>query len=197
MKTYLDNLRPFEKRVVVGGMALFFLVFNFVFVWPHFSDLGGVNWRMEQAQIKLKRYQNEIVDMDKYKRMVAQLEGEGLAVPPEEQTHNFAISVQTQAAQSRVAIVGTSRPSSSTNQFFIEQSESIQVQGGEPQLVDFLYNLGSGNSLIRVRDLSLGPDPPHHELVGNVKLVASYQKKVSAKPAAPAAQAAARPQSSK
>jgi len=49
--------------------------------------------------------------------------------------------------------------------------------------VDFLYNLGSGNSLIRVRDLSLRPDPPRQQLSGNVKLVASYQKNPSKKPA--------------
>ena len=42
--------------------------------------------------------------------------------------------------------------------------------------MDFLYNLGSGNSLIRVRDLALHPNPPRQALSGNVKLVASYQK---------------------
>jgi hypothetical protein len=187
MKTYLDNLRPFEKRVVVGGLALFFIVFNFVFVWPHFSDLKAVNWRMEQAQNKLTTYQKEVADTGKYTVLVKKLEGEGLTVPPEDQIHNFRDNVQMQAAQSHVGIVGSSRVTSSTTQFFIEQSESIQIQAGEPQLVEFLYNLGAGNSLIRVRDLSLGPDPPHHELVGSVKLVASYQKKAAGKPATPSA----------
>ena len=43
--------------------------------------------------------------------------------------------------------------------------------------LDFLYNLGSGNSLIRVRDLQLSPDAPaRQQLGGTVKLVASYQK---------------------
>jgi hypothetical protein len=71
-----------------------------------------------------------------------------------------------------------------TNQFFIEKSQNFSVQGGEKQLVDFLYNLGSGESLIRVRDLGIRPEPAHHELVGTVKLVASYQKKALSRPGA-------------
>ena len=38
MKTYLDNLRPLEKRVVVGVAVMAFVVFNLWFVVPHFSD---------------------------------------------------------------------------------------------------------------------------------------------------------------
>ena len=68
----------------------------------------------------------------------------------------------------------------------MELTQPISVQSGEAQLVDFLYNLGSGNSLIRVRDLTLRPDPPRQQLSGTVKLVASYQKNPPKK-AAPAA----------
>ena len=56
--------------------------------------------------------------------------------------------------------------------------------------MDFLYSLGSGNSLIRVRDLALKPNAPRQALSGNVKLVASYQKNPPKK-AAPAANPAA------
>ena len=55
--------------------------------------------------------------------------------------------------------------------------------------MDFLYSLGSGNSLIRVSDLTLRPDPPRQQLSGTVKLVASYQKNPSKK-GAPAASSA-------
>jgi len=77
--------------------------------------------------------------------------------------------------------VDKGRISSGTNQFFLEQSQNISVQSGEQQLVDFLYNLGSGNSLIRVRDLTLRPDPPRQNLSATVKLVASFQKKTAGK----------------
>jgi len=50
----------------------------------------------------------------------------------------------------------------------------------EPQLVDFLYKLGNGSSLIRVRDLSLQPDPPRQKLAADIQLVASYQKNPTA-----------------
>ena len=60
MNAYWNNLRPFEKRVVVGFGVLFFIVLNFLFVIPHFSDLAAVNDRMATAQLKLVRYQNEI-----------------------------------------------------------------------------------------------------------------------------------------
>ena len=67
-------------------------------------------------------------------------------------------------------------------------------QSGEKPLVDFLYNLGSGNSLIRVRGLSLRPDPPRQLLAANITLIASYQKKpVARRAASPATAAAAAP----
>ena len=42
MTSYLDrlNLRPFEKRLVVGVGAVLFVVLNAWFVVPHFSDLS-------------------------------------------------------------------------------------------------------------------------------------------------------------
>ena len=45
--------------------------------------------------------------------------------------------------------------------------------------MDFLYKLGSGASMIRVRDLELQPDSPHYHLSANIRLVASYQKNPS------------------
>ena len=58
---------------------------------------------------------------------------------------------------------------------------NINVQATDEQLVDFLYKLGSGASMIRVRDLELQPDAPHQHLTANIRLVASYQKNTSAK----------------
>jgi hypothetical protein len=67
--------------------------------------------------------------------------------------------------------------------FFIEQVQNISVVATDQQLVDFLYKLGSGASMIRVRDLELQPDGPRQHLNANIRLVASYQKN----PAAPCA----------
>jgi hypothetical protein len=60
--------------------------------------------------------------------------------------------------------------------FFVEQVQNISVLANDEQLVDFLYKLGSGASMIRVRDLELQPDNPKMHLNANIQLVASYQK---------------------
>lgn len=191
MSAYWQNLKSFERRLVVGVGVLFFVVLNALFVWPHFSDLTTVKTRMAEAQKKLTLYEDGIAQQPKFQRLVHELESEGLAVPPEEQAFQFNNAINAQAGQSGVRIMSNGRLTTSTNQFFIEKSQSISIQSGEPQLVDFLYNLGSSNSLIRVRDLDVRPEPNHHELVANVKLVASYQKKAPARsnPSAPAAKA--------
>jgi len=76
-----------------------------------------------------------------------------------------------------VQLQNTSRQITRTNDvFFIEQIQNINVLATDDQLVDFLYQLGSGASMIRVRDLELQPDQPRQHLNGNIKLVASYQK---------------------
>lgn len=183
MKTYLDNLRPFERRVVVVVGAMLFVVLNLWFVIPHFSDWSAAQARMAEAREKLARYENEIAQTNTYARQVRALEGEGLSVPPEEQALHFGNAIQSQAGASRVQIGSTTKISERTNQFFLERSQTLTVQAREAELVDFLYNLGAGNSLIRVRDLSLRPDPPRQALQANIKLVASYQKKPAKAPA--------------
>jgi Tfp pilus assembly protein PilO len=122
----------------------------------------------------------------KYEAGINRFRQEGLEVPPEDQQNQFARAIQDQQVRSGVGIQQFGRVSTQTNQFFLELTQPISVQSGEAQLVDFLYNLGSGNSLIRVRDLTLRPDAPRQQLSGTVKLVASYQKNPPKK-AAPAA----------
>lgn len=189
---YWDNLRPFEKRVVVGVAALFFVVLNFLFVFPYFKEWNQLDDRKFQANRKLRMYQEELSNTNKYWRKVIEMEKEGADVPPEEQVRHFANTIDAQAGKSGVNMIQGGRTTTTTNQFFIEQSRSIGVQSPEEPLVDFLYNLGSSNSLIRVRDLNLRPDPPRQQIFANVTLIASYQKKAAAKPAAPAGTAPAR-----
>lgn len=184
MNGYWNNLRPFEKRVVVGFGALFFIVLNFLFVIPHFSDLASVRERMAQSQRKLARFQGEIAQTNLYLKSLRQFEAENSDVPAEDQSLQFANTVNAQAGQSGVHIVSNSHINTQTNQFFLEKSQSLSVQSGEEELVNFLYNLGAGNSQIRVRDLSVRPDPPHQQLLAQVKLVASYKKRATARPGA-------------
>jgi type II secretory pathway component PulM len=183
MNGYWNNLRPMEKRLVVGVGTMVIILLNLWFVVPHFSDLSKVKERKAKAQRTLEMFQKEIDQKPKYLRGVAELQGEGQNVPPEDQVIHFLGTIQSQAAQSGVQILNTVKPRTETNQFFIEQIQDITVQSKEPQLVDFLYKLGEGNSLIRVRSLALHADPSHTLLQAGIKLVASYQKKPTAKSA--------------
>jgi len=193
MTSYLDrlNLRPFEKRLVVGVGAVLFLVLNAWFVVPHFSDLSQARDRRTEALKKLERWQAEIDQMSKYQAGINKFIKEGQEVPAEDQVNQFARAIQEQQARSGVGIPTFGRTTTQTNQFFLELTQPVSVQSGEAQLVDFLYSLGSGNSLIRVRDLALRPDPPRQQLSGTVKLVASYQKSPPKKAAAAASPASA------
>lgn len=193
MKESFARLSSFERRFVMGVALIVFVLLNAIFVWPKFSEWNRLQFRLTKARDKLARYQDEIAKMPTYQKLVRELESEGLSVPPEDQTVNLMLTVQSQAAQSGVTIVANRPQPARTNEFFLEQAQSLTVTAGEGELVDFLYHLGAGTSLTRVRDLSLMRDPSGHQLRADIKLVASYQKKppVRAAPAAPAAAATA------
>ena len=178
MTSYLDrlNLRPFEKRLVVAVGAVLFVVLNAWFVVPHFSDLGQAKKRRADALELMKRWQVESDQKTKYEAGINKFIREGHEVQAEDQVNQFARAIQEQQARSGVGIGNFGRTTTKTNQFFLELTQPVSVQSGEAQLVDFLYSLGSGNSLIRVSELTLRPDPPRQQLSGQVKLVASFQK---------------------
>jgi len=183
MNKYFAQLRPLERRLAVAVVVVLFLVLNFLFVWPHVSDWSDLQQRRYSAENKLNLYQTAISKSVAYKKLVADLEQTGESVAPEDESINFTRAIQNQSGLSGVAILNNSRQITVTNdQFFVEQRMNINVQATDEQLVDFLYKLGSGVSMIRVIDLELQPDPPHQHLTANIRLVASYQKNPPAKP---------------
>ena len=187
MKKYFAHLRPLERRLAVGVLVILIIVLNWVFIWPHFADWGNLRGRLDSARRKLELYQTAVVQMTNYQAQVKSLEGQGEFVALEDQAINFMRTIQAQAEASGVGRANYSRSIMHTNDaFFIEQVQNINVVATDQQLVDFLYKLGSGASMIRVRDLELQPDGPRQHLNANIQLVASYQKK----PAAPAGAAA-------
>ena len=199
MSGYISRLNPAERRlVVVVGLVLFFIV-NLVWVWPHFSDWGNLSRERDSALQKFANYQATIDQARRLEPEMRKLRVEGGDVPPDDQSLDFLRTVQTQAAQCGVGFLRNSSPRTGGNQFFVDQSQTISVQGGEKQMVDFLYNLGVGRSMIRVRSLSVRPDPAHQQLNADITLVASYQRKKIPLPAekpavaAPAAAAPVRP----
>jgi len=176
MKKYFAQLRPLERRLAVGVLVILILVLNYVFIWPHFSDWGNLQNRLAAARRDLARDRAVLVDTPNIEKQLKNLESQGEFVSPEDQGNNFMRLIQSQSQQSGVSVGSTSRQLTHTNEFFIEQVQNIIVTATDEQLVDFLYKLGSGSSMIRVRDLELQPDGPHTHLNASLRLVASYQK---------------------
>jgi hypothetical protein len=195
MSSFLDqlNLRPQEKRIAMAVMVGVVLLLSALFVWPKLGEWQKSQEALAKSHKTLAAYQTEIAKIPAYESRLRDLEGQGSAVLPEEQALQLTRTVQTQAQKEHVPITstraGTPTPASSsnTNSFFDEQTVLIGVNTREKELVGFLYSLGSGSSMIRVRDMDLRPDPPRYRLNGSITLVASYQKKpkVVPRPAAP------------
>jgi hypothetical protein len=193
MMGYLDrlNLRPAERRLVVLVAVVLFGVANLIFVWPYFGAWNLANLRLDKAEAKLASFQKEIAQTNTYNSRLAEFEKENPEVPLEDQALQFQRVIQTQSAQSGVNVNNFGRTATRTNDpFFLEQAQTISVATREKELVDFLYQLGAGTSLIRVRELSLRPDQQHYTLQGNITLVSSYQKKAPVKGASSAKSAA-------
>jgi hypothetical protein len=182
MKKYFEHLRPMERRLVIGMAVVLFLVVNAWQVWPHFSDWGNLSRRYDSARAKLGLYQTAVAQIPKLQAQVDTFESAGDVVAPEDQSIDLMRTLQEEASACGVGIQNYSRQTTRTNSaFFVEQLQNITVIATDEQLVNFLYRLGSGASMIRVLDLELQPDTPHYHLSGNIQLVASYQK--SARPA--------------
>jgi Tfp pilus assembly protein PilO len=177
MNKYFSQLRPLERRLVVAAAVVVFLVLNAVFIWPHYSDWSNLSGRLDEAKRKLKLYQTAVDQTATYEAQVKKFASQGESVAAEDQAINFTRTIQSQSIASGVQLQNTSRQITRTNDaFFVEQVQNISVLATEEQLVNFLYNLGSGASMIRVRDLELQPDAPRQKLSASIKLVASYQK---------------------
>jgi hypothetical protein len=184
------NLRPGERRLVTVVAIAVFILLNAFFVWPHFGDWKKLEQRRKAAQATFHQFKDEVDKIPEYQRKLAELQQAGAVVASEDQASKLATTVNNQAALSGVQINRYDAPrqtaSTRPNNFFDESRGNINVTTEEKALVDFLYNLGVGGSLIRVRSMSLNTDPARQKLMGNIELVASYGKKAPPKVAAAA-----------
>ncbi len=191
MKSFFDklNLRPQERRMVVIIGIIVFVVLNFIFVRPIFGAYGRTMGEMNKSRQTLQRYETEIKRKGQYEQQLKQLESAGSFVAQEDQASKLMSEVTSQAALSGVTVLqynpGPRGAAGKTNSFFEEQTMAISVNTGEKELIDFLYSLGNGGSLVRVRSMTLSPEVPNkYKLQGNMTLVESFQKKPPARPAA-------------
>jgi hypothetical protein len=185
MIQYLDklNLTTGERRLVVFVGLFVFILLNVWFVKPHFGDWTKARKELEKNRASIQVYKKEIVKTTEYETQKVQLEGQGGGVLPEEQALHFQREVEDQRRISGLNLISYSaqpnRPGNikATNTFFENQFLTMVVKTGEPELINFLYNLGSGNSLIRVESMTISPDQTKYTLNATITLMASYQKK--------------------
>jgi hypothetical protein len=192
MSSSLDklNLRPGEKRLLVGIGIVLFLVLNVLFVWPKFGEFGRLRAETEKIQREMARFQTEIDQEPTYQKLLRELAGQGSQVIREEQTLKLQQTVQSQALASGVTInsyaMQNSRATTTvTNAFFDEQSLVVTYDTKYGPLINFLVNLAEDESMIRVRHMDVKPDLSRQRLQGNITLVASYQKSRPNAPTAP------------
>ena len=190
---YFSRLSPVERFFIAGAILCLFVVINLVFVFPKFGKLKGIERRDRDAKAKLNLYEKEIAQTDFYRTNITILEGDGASVPLEDQGVSFLQAIQSEAVKSGVIVQANNRQPERTNQFFLERRQSLTTLSEESQLVDFLYNLGTGSAQTRVHAISIRPDPSRTKLNATITLVASFQKKPPARTAsAPAAKPAAK-----
>ena len=193
------NLRPQERRLLVVIGLVVFVMLNFWFVFPRFRDWSRVKADLEKGRRSLAKYRQEISEVsatEGYQKKLEKYKREGGDVMPQDQAIQLLRIVQTKAAASGIQQNGINPVpralSAKTNEFFEEQSLTLNfVNTGEKELVDFLYNLGGGDSLLRVRDMTIRPEPAGFKLSGSVTLTASFQKKPAGRPAPPVTPATA------
>jgi Tfp pilus assembly protein PilO len=184
------NLSPQERRLVVVVAIVVFVVLNIWLIWPEFGSVAIWKQRRTDAEKRLKQFNDELAKKPVYERQLRELESQGAYVGTEEQALSLQRDVANQALLSGVQVnrydpQARIPTGGRTNAFFEEQGLIITVITGEKELVDFLYNLGTRSSLIRVRSMTLSRDPTAMKLQGSMTLVASFAKKPPPK-AAPA-----------
>jgi len=195
MTAWLDklNLAPQERRLVLVGLVILLLLLNYWLIWPYFGEWNKTETDLIKARQRLTTYMGEIAKRGEYDRKLTELQKSGGGtVLHEDQANRVQTTIYTQGSTHGVQINGV-RPviaprlgGSQTNQFFDEVQMTVEVVAGEQELVNFLHSLGSGDSMIRVKDIvNLRLDPLQTRLQTTLTLAASFQKRAPA--ATPAA----------
>jgi hypothetical protein len=200
MKKFWEQLKPQERRWLIAIGCIVFVTMNYFFVWPQFKEWSANTARMDADRDNIAKYSAEIAHKSEYEHKIHGIDPENQNIAQEDQAVHFDNFFRDRAVENGVSIQSTSRPILRTDDFTMEQRETIQVLTGEKNLVDYLYSLGSSGSSMRVESMSLRPmDLNRYQLHADLTIVESYFRNPASasrtvagpKPAAPAAPAAA------
>jgi hypothetical protein len=176
------NLGALERRIVVAALLVLFVVLNAMFVWPQFKDWNRVQLDIAKARKTLADFQKEVDGLPALQKKEEALKGTGGAqLASGEMALALMRVVESKARSAGVNVMSTTPGQGSfgvnTNSYFEEQSLRISFQNtGDAELLKFMVSLGENNSTIRIRDLTVKPDPTQMKLMGELTMVASYQK---------------------
>lgn len=192
MMEWLDrlNLQPHERRWLLVGVVILAVVLNYWLVWPFFAEWNEITTDQTKLGDAKTRYLSEITKKATYEKKVKELQKVGAEVMQEDQANRLQTTLITQASTTGVQasnfrpLTAASRAAGQTNSFFDEQQMTFDVNATENELVDFLYALGTGDSMIRVRDMNrLRLDATQTRLQTTLTVIASFQKKPKPAPA--------------
>ncbi len=181
MKKYWEQLQPLERRWVAFILIALFILFNWWMVWPHFHDWGKADLRIVKANDLMDKYRAELKNEPAYKARIGELSADTSSeIKDEDQAIDLVRFYTGRANSNQVQVTSNSRITTRTNDpFFVDNEMQLNVVGRENHIVDFLYSLSAGNSIVRVRALSLRPDATHQQINANMSIVASYAKKLA------------------
>lgn len=182
MEAFFDKLglRPAERRLVVGVGVILFIVLNVYLVWPHFKDWKILRNEIKAAEDTIALYKAEAAKIGEYEARESELEVSGTSIPTADMALALLDVVQPKARNAGITVTEWS-PSkdgtSETSEFFEEHKLRIGFRStGDEALLKFLVSLGTGESVIRIRELSVRPEATKMTLMGSITMVASYQK---------------------
>jgi hypothetical protein len=179
------NLAPTERRMAIVGLCVMGLLFNYWFIWPYFAEWDIMVRERTKLEGQKQIYFKEVSKKSTLEKLLKELEGAGGQVLPEEQANRVQQGITAAAATNGVNLGRVSPQIASLRMSSSKDTNFLDLTSKEEGFVNFLYALGSSDSMIRVRDLSrLRVDNSGQNLSASVTFVASFQKKPKA--AAPA-----------
>jgi len=190
------NLSSGERRLVMAVLVVLMLALAWM-VWGMIPSPGVTQNKISQAQQRLNSFKNEISKIADYEKKIGELQGLGSAVIKIEQQTDMRKFINRLTAANGVDIDSTTSADPKTGDFFIEQSMTIRFSSKESDLVNFLWKLGSSDTMVRVSQMRVNPDKNRYKLSGSMTLTASYQKDVKATKPKPATEAKAKPVAAK
>ncbi len=184
------NLQPAERRMVLLAMVVMVALASYWFVWPKWDEYQKVERGLEEAGRLQSRYLSETTKTNGYAKRLVELQTSGAQLAGDDAANRLQADINREATAAGVQIlsmipstVSARVGGSQTNQFFDDIQVTVALNAGEPELVAFLYALGSGASMVRVRDVSnLRLDPTQTRLTATITFVASVQKKAVSAP---------------